>query len=148
QLDPAALARTHWQAATGSQAGGLSYPQLHNAGVEAALANNPPEAERLFGQAIELRPDAALTWLARGIARNDQGKTDLAAADFRYAASLYAQQGDALTAKKVNEAADQLEKPGRGKNGSNGAGFQMMQGLSGAFQALIPLAVKFLPLAF
>ena len=147
-FDPAALGRSHWQAARGIQAGGLSYAQLHNAGVEASLAGNPPEAERLFGEAIVLRPDAPLSWLARGIARNDQGKTEQAAADFRYASSLYAQQGDALTATKVNEAADLLGKPapGKGKEGS-GQGLQMMQGFAGAVQGLLPIALKLLPLA-
>jgi hypothetical protein len=147
RLDPAALARTHWQEARGIQAGGLSYPQLHNAGVEASMAGNPPEAERLFGKAIEQRPEAALTWLARGIARHNQSKNELAVSDFRYAAALYVQQGEDITARQVNEAADLLEKsaPGRRDSGQ-GAGFQMMQGLTSAFQALIPLAVKFLPL--
>ena len=147
RLDPAALARAHWQEARGIQAGGLSYPQLHNAGVEAAQAGNPPEAERLFGQAIEQRPEAALTWLARGIARHEQGKNALAVADFRYAAALYDQQGDNATAQQVTAAADLLEKqvPGQKPSGQ-GAGLQMMQGLTSAFQGLLPLAVKLLPL--
>lgn len=147
RLDPTALARSHWQEARGIQAGGLSYPQLHNAGVEAAQAGNPPEAERLFSQALEQRPGAALTWLARGIARHDQGKNALAAADFRYAAALYTQQGEESTARQVNEAAALLETPAPGSQpGGQGAGFQMMQGLTSAFQGLLPLAVKLLPL--
>lgn len=147
-LDAGALARTHWQAARGIQPGGLSYAQLHNAGVEASLAGNPPEAERLFADAISQRPDAALTWLARGIARNDQGKTDLAAADFRYAAVLYEQQGDAATAKKLEEAAQLLEKPAPKGPGGNGQGMRLLAGAAGLFQALAPLAIKFLPMAF
>lgn len=148
QLDAGALARTHWQAARGIQAGGLSYAQLHNAGVEASLAGNPPEAERLFGEAISQNPEAALSWLARGIARNDQGKTDQAAADFRYAASLYAQQGEAVTAKKLQEAAVLLQKPAPKGPGGNGQGMRLMEGAAGLFQALAPLAIKFLPMAF
>lgn len=147
-LDAGALARTHWQAARGIQAGGLSYAQLHNAGVEASLAGNPPEAERLFGEAISQKPDAALSWLARGIARNDQGKTALAAGDFRYAASLYAQQGEADTARKLEEAAVLLEKPAPKGPGGNGQGMRLMAGAAGLFQALAPLALKFLPMAF
>jgi hypothetical protein len=115
--------------------------------VEASLAGNPPEAERLFGEAIVMRPDAALSWLARGIARNDQGKTDLAAADFRYASSLYAQQGDEVTAKKVTEAADLMEKPGKGNKKGGGQGLRMMEGVTGVVQGLLPIALKFLPLA-
>ncbi len=144
QLDAGALARTHWQAARGIGAGGLSYAQLHNAGVEASLAGNPPEAERLFGEAIGQQPEAALTWLARGIARSDQGKTALAAADFRYAASLYAQQGEAETAKKLSEAATLLEQPAPKGPGGNGQGMRLMSGAAGLFQALAPLAIKFL----
>lgn len=147
-LDAGALTRAHWQAARGIQPGGLSHAQLHNAGVEASLAGNPPEAERLFGQAIGQKPDAALSWLARGIARNDQGKTDLAAADFRYAASLYAQQGQAGTAKQLEAAALQLEKPAAKAPGGNGQGSRLLSGAAGLFQALAPLAIKFLPLAF
>ena len=147
-LEPGALARTHWQAARGIQPGGLSYAQLHNAGVEASLAGNPPEAERLFGEAISQKPDAALTWLARGIARNDQGKTDLAAADFRYAATLYAQQGEPATAKKLEAAAVQMQKPAPKGPGGNGQGMRLMAGAASLFQALAPLAIKFLPLAF
>jgi len=143
-LDAGALARTHWQAARGIDSGGLSHAQLHNAGVEASLAGNPPEAERLFGAAISQKPEAALSWLARGIARNDQGKTDLAAADFRYAASLYAQQGEEATAKKVGEAATLLEKPASKGRGGNGQGMRLMSGAAGLFQALAPLAIKFL----
>ena len=143
-LDAGALARAHWQAAKGIQAGGLSYAQLHNAGVEASLAGNPPEAERLFGQAISQQPEAALTWLARGIVRSDQGKTDLAAADFRYAASLYAQQGELDTARKLEEAAVLLQKPAPKAPGGNGQGMRLMSGAAGLFQALAPLAIKFL----
>lgn len=148
QLDAGALSRSHWQAARGIQSGGLSHAQLHNAGVEASLAGNAPEAERLFGAAISQQPDAALSWLARGISRNDQGKSDLAAADFRYAASLYAQQGEAETARKLEEAALLLVKPAPKGQSGNGQGMRLMAGAAGLFQALAPLAMKLLPLAF
>ena len=147
-LDAGALSRAHWQAARGIQPGGLSHAQLHNAGVEASQAGNPPEAERLFGEAIAQKPDAALSWLARGIARNDQGKTALAAADFRYSATLYAQQGEEVTAKTLTEAATLLEKPAPKGPGGNGQGSRLLAGAAGLFQALAPLAMKFLPMAF
>ena len=121
---------------------------FRSAGVEASLAGNPPEAERLFAEAIAQKPDAALSWLARGIARNDQGKTDLAAADFRYAASLYAQQGEPATARKLEDAAVLLEKPAPKGPGGNGQGSRLLAGAAGLFQALAPLAMKFLPMAF
>ncbi|MFM8526471.1 MAG: pentapeptide repeat-containing protein, partial [Cyanobacteriota bacterium] len=127
RLDPAALARSHWQ--------------------EAALAGNAPEAERLFGQALDQRPEAAISWLARGIARHDQGKNQQAATDFRWAATLYGQQGEAGTATQVNDAAELLEKASSARTpAGQGAGAQVMQALTGAFQSLLPLAVKMLPL--
>ena len=145
QLDPGALARAHWQDARGISPGSLGYADLHNAGVRASLAGNPPQAEELFGQAIALQPDAALSWLARGIARGDQGKTAQAAQDFRYAAALYGQQGDSETARKLNEAAKAMEKsPGT----PGGKGSRMLAGAASLFQALAPLALKFLPMAF
>ena len=148
QLDPGALSRSHWTAARGIGGGSLGYAELHNAAVEAFQQGNTPEAERLFGEALALKPEAALTWLARGIARNGLGKTAEAAQDFRYAAALYAQQGESATARQVEEAAVALETPAPSGRRGNGKGVQMMSGAVGLFQALAPLAVKFLPLAF
>ena len=45
QLDAGALARTHWQEARGLAPEQLTYPQWHNAGVEAAVAGRHPDAE-------------------------------------------------------------------------------------------------------
>jgi tetratricopeptide (TPR) repeat protein len=146
QLDPGALARTHWSQARGLQPGSLTYAQLHNAGVEASQGGNPPRAEDLFGQAIALRPDAAITWLARGIVRNEQGKTALAAQDFRYAAALYAEQGETETAKQITQAAIAIEKPAAKGPGGNGAGSAFLSGTVNLFQGLAPLAIKLLPL--
>ncbi len=149
QLDPGALSRSHWERAKGLANDSLSYADLHNAGVEAALAGKPPEAERLFGEALRQKPDAALTWLARGMSRKEQGKDDLAAQDFSYAASLYAQSGDAFTAEKLRQASEALlDAPNKNKGG-NGMGSQILSGTMSAIQVLAPLAVKFLaPLAF
>ncbi len=147
-LDPGALSRSHWDHAKGLANDSLSYADLHNAGVEASLTGNAPEAERLFGEALRQRPDAALTWLARGISRKEQGKKDQAVKDFRYASELFAQQGDGETAKQLTEAAALLEKPAKGPRSGNGAGGQMLSGAAGLIQALAPLAIKFLPMAF
>ena len=147
-LDPGALSRSHWDHAKGIADGSLGYAELHNAGVEAALSGNAPAAERLFGDALLQRPDAALTWLARGISRKEQGKTDQAVRDFRYASELFAHQGDAATAKQLTEAALAMEKPAKNPRGGNGAGVQMLSGAAGIVQALAPIALKLLPLAF
>lgn len=145
-LDPGALARTYWQDARGISSGSLGYADLHNAGVRASLAGNPPQAEQLFGEAIAQQPEAALSWLARGIARKEQGKTALAAQDFRYAAALFAQQGDNPTAIKLNQAATEMEKPPSSRGGGKGLG--IMTGAVSLFQSLATLALTFLPLSF
>ena len=148
RLDPGALSRSHWDHAKGIANGSLSYADLHNAGVEAALTGNAPAAEQLFGEALRQRPEAALSWLARGISRKEQGKNDQAVRDFRYASELFAQQGDAEIAKQLNEAALAMEKPAKTPRGGNGAGGKMLSGAAGLFQTLAPLAIKFLPMAF
>ncbi len=149
QLDPGALSRTHWQQAVGLDPAQLSYPDLHNAGVEAAMVGRYPEAERLFGDALRQQPEAAISWVARGISRGEQGKNDLAANDFTYAATLYERGGETALALELREAASKLNKPSGKPRGGNGVGSQLMSGALGAVQFLAPLAAKaFLPVGF
>jgi tetratricopeptide (TPR) repeat protein len=148
-LDPGALARTHWQQARGLDPALLSYPDLHNAGVEAAIAGRHPEAETLFGDAIRQQPQAAISWVARGIARGQQGKTEDAIRDFNYAATLYEQGGDLQQAKQLKQAAFAMGAPSKKRNGGNGVGGQLLTGALGIIQALAPLAAKaFIPVGF
>jgi hypothetical protein len=149
RLDPGALSRSHWDHAKGIANGSLSYADLHNAGVEAALVGNAPAAEQLCGEALRQRPEAALSWLARGMSRKEQGKDALAAQDFGYAATLYAQSGDAFTAEKLRQASEDLLDAPKKNKGGNGMGSQILSGTMSAIQVLAPLAVKFLaPMAF
>ncbi len=149
RLDPGALSRSHWEKARGIANDSLGYADLHNAGVEAALAGKAPEAERLFGEALRQRPEASISWLARGMSRKEQGKDALAAQDFGYAASLYAQSGDAFTAEKLRQASEELLEAPKKNKGGNGMGSQILSGTMSAIQVLAPLAVKFLaPIAF
>jgi tetratricopeptide (TPR) repeat protein len=149
QIDPGGLARSYWQEARGVGPAVLSYPELHNAGVEAAMAGRHPQAEQLFSEAIRLQPTAAISWVARGLSRSEQGKTALAAQDLSYAATLYAQSGDALQAKQLTEASAALLAPSKKKDEGKGMGGQMLSGAASFAQVLAPLAVKFLlPLAF
>jgi len=149
QLDPGALSRSHWDEARGIDPAQLSYPELHNAGVAAAMAGRQPEAERLFGEAIRQQPEAPVSWVARGIARSEQGKTQEAASDLNYAANLYDQGGDGSTARELREVANELEKPPGKNRGGNGLGGQLVNGAVGLASALAPLAMKFLvPMAF
>ena len=148
-LDPGALSRSHWAHARGLDNSSLSYADLHNAGVEASLAGNAPAAEQLFGEAIRQKPDASISWLARGMSRKEQGKDELAAQDFGYAASLYAHSGDVITAEKLRQASEELLNAPKKNKGGNGMGSQILSGAMSAIQTLAPLAVKFLaPMAF
>ncbi|QPN60484.1 pentapeptide repeat-containing protein [Synechococcus sp. CBW1002] len=140
QLDADALAKSHWRGATGVTAEASSYAAMHNAGVEAALQGRYPEAEDLFNKALLKQPDAALTWLARGISRAEQSKRDLAAMDFNYAATLFEQQGQKETAEQLRKGAADLAKDPN-KSG-NGFGSGLLQGAIGVFQQLAPLAIK------
>ncbi len=147
RLDSEALARSHWRGATGVTAEASSYPAMHNAGVEAAQQGRFPDAEEYFNKALLKQPDAALTWLARGITRAEQAKRELAAQDFTYAASLFEQQGQKETAEQLRKGAADLAKDPKQKG--NGAGSAFLQGAIGIFQQLAPLALRFLgPIAF
>ena len=147
-LDPGALSRSHWQRATGIESVQLSYSELHNAGAEAAQQGRYPEAEQFFSASIRKDPSAAISWVARGICRSEQGKTELAASDFNYASSLYAQGGEVVQAEQLKQAAEKLARADDSNGeGGNGAGSKALGGVLSAFQFLAPIAAKaFLPM--
>ncbi len=145
RLNPQALEEAHWRGAKGISIDIQSHASLHNAGVEAAQAGQWPRAERLFSRAIIRKPDAAVSWVARGISRTEQTKDDLAVADFSYAASLYISQGNTAFAEQLNQAAVTVQKRRTVQTetkGGNGWGGRVLSGLSSAAQALAPLAIK------
>ncbi len=149
QLDPGGLERVHWQGAVGVESFGLTYPQLHNAGVDAATSGRHPEAERLFGEAIRLQPEAAVSWVARGLSRAEQGNMESASRDLAYAADLYEQNGAQEQAGQLKELSEQMLRKNKPAKGGNGIGGQLLTGTANLMQGLAPLAVKFLvPLAF
>lgn len=141
QFDQGALSMGHWQQARGVNHEQLSFVELHNAGAEAAIQGRQAEAESYFNAAIKREPAASITWVARGISRGQQGKTELAANDFNYAASLYEQGGETSQAEQLRAAAKQLGQ-GNGQKGGNGFGSQVLNGLVSTFGALAPLAIK------
>jgi tetratricopeptide (TPR) repeat protein len=142
-LDRQGLAQSHWQQARGLELGQLGYGALHNAGVVAANQGRYPQAEQFFGEAIRQLPAAAISWIARGIARTEQGKTTLAAQDFGYASVLYERMGDLIEAEQLKKASQLLlEDPKAPKKSGNGIGSQLMGGALAAFQFLAPLAAK------
>jgi uncharacterized protein YjbI with pentapeptide repeats len=141
-LDPAGLSQAHWQRAKGIQPSSLSYAELHNAGTAAAQQGRYPEAEVWFNEAIRRNPEAAISWLARGISRNEQGKSQLAAQDLGYAGQLYRAMGEQPLADELNKASNALtEQPKQSKTG-NGAGSALLGGAAAAFKVLAPLAIK------
>jgi len=147
-LDRGALSRSHWQRATGIEPMQLSYAELHNAGAEAAQQGRYPEAETFFSGAIRKEPAAAISWVARGICRSEQGKSKLAADDFNYAASLYGERGEQEQALQLKQAAEKVAASAKSETpGGNGAGSKALGGALAALQFLAPLAAKaFLPM--
>ena len=141
KLDPGALSSSHWQGAQGVPAGANSYADLHNSGVEAALQGRHPEAEQRFSAAIGRRPEAAISWLARGIARGEQGRELEAAADLQQAGRLYRQGGNDDLADQLDKAAKQLRDNPKKPSG-NGWGSAILGGAAGLFKQLAPYALK------
>ena len=60
-INPGALDRNHWLGAMGINQGLRSPTSLHNAGVDEANAGRWPQAERLFGEAIQAHPVQAMS---------------------------------------------------------------------------------------
>ena len=146
ELDSAGLARAHWQGATGLSPSVLSYSELHNAGSEAARKGLFPEAEAWFNQAILRNPHAGISWLARGISRGEQGKSESAAQDLLYASKIYAEMGDHELANELKMASQALQQKPRQPKGGNGVGSALVSGAANLISALAPLAIKaFIP---
>ena len=141
QLDREALSHSHWEGAQGIPSSASSYADLHNRGVDAAIKGKHPEAEQRFSDAIRRRPEAAISWLARGIARGEQGRELQAAADLNQAARLYRQGGEETLADELDEAADKLREAPKRQKG-NGWGSAVLGGAAGVLKQLAPYALK------
>ena len=92
-INPGALDRSHWLGAMGINQGLRSPASLHNAGVDEANAGRWPQAERLFEEAIQADPEQAMSWVARGLSRGQQGDEAKAAKDLLHAADLLDRKG-------------------------------------------------------
>ena len=149
QLDPSGLSSAHWHGAKGLNPSQLSYSDLHNAGTKSAQLGRFPEAEQWFNEAIRRKPNAAISWLARGIVRSERGDKALAAQDMTYASELYQGMGDLKLAQEVLAAKSALmEAQERTKHG-NGAGSAILSGATSAIRLLAPLALRTLiPVGF
>lgn len=145
QLNPQALDEAHWIGAKGISQGSSSHAALHNAGVEAFQAGRWSEAEQLFSDAIHTSPEEPLSWIARGISRDEQAKDELSAADYRYASSLYEEQGNREWAEQLERAADAVrDRRFRNKtnNAGSGVGSQLLEGGITGLKAIAPFAAK------
>ena len=147
-LSPGALSRSHWGQAKGINHQSLSYSEVHNAGVDAAQAGRFTDAERLFGEAIRLQPNAPVSWIARGLSRVKLGKSEDASRDLSYSASLLLSQGDQTQATMITQIAEKTaESSQESKASGNGMGSALVAGAAGLAQLLLPLAAKaFMPL--
>ena len=145
-LDPNALEQAHWGGAVGLQATTQSYAALHNAGVTAAESDRWSDAEELFGLAILKQPNAAESWVARGITREHLGKRELAIQDFTYAGKLYSENGAIETGKQLELAAASLQDTTTIKKDGNGTGSKLLSGLLSTTQTLLPMVMKLIHL--
>ena len=146
RFSPNALEEAHWSNATGLPAEAQSHAALHNAGVMAAESDRWKQAEELFGLAIRRQPNSSDSWVARGIAREQLGKRQLAIQDFSYASSLYKADGLTANAEQLQAAAQSMQNKVYKKQGGNGMGSALLGGVLSASKALMPLAMKlFMP---
>lgn len=141
-LDRGGLSRSHWQQARGLDLQQQSYGELHNAGVAAAQQGRFPEAEGFFGQAIRDQPQAAISWLARGLCRAEQGNTAGAIQDLNHASQLYLASGDSEQARQLTAAVARLQQPEQRPRSGNGVASNLASGAIQALQILAPIAVK------
>jgi len=150
KLSIGALAEAHWEGAIGIEPGIQSHAELHNAGVDAAQTGRWGEAETLFGLAIKQSPNNGMSWVARGIARSQLVKDDLAAADWSYAAALFKNQGSEDWAEQLDSAAALITKRRHLKQPaepSNGLGSNLLSGFIGGLTSIAPIALQALKYA-
>ena len=142
QIEREALASAHWFGAKGINPAHLNYSAIHNAGSTAVKRGQFAEAERWFSEAIRRNPKAAISWLARGISRSEQGDQVKAAQDIAYASKLYAEMGDTQRAIELSQASKTLLMPAPKSKTGNGAGSALLSGAASALKILAPLALK------
>ena len=142
-IKPGALDRSHWLGAMGINQGQRSPASLHNAGVDEANAGRWPQAERLFGKAIQADPEQAMSWIARGLSRGQQGNETKAAQDLLHAADLLDRQGAPEQSEQIRQAVAKLQADeGNSSKSGNGLGSALLGGALSTVSALAPLALK------
>ena len=142
-INPGALDLSHWLGAKGITPGLRSPASLHNAGVDEANAGRWPQAERLFGEAIQADPEQAMSWVARGLSRGQQGNETKAAQDLLHAADLLDRQGAPEQSEQIRQAVAKLQADeSNGSKSGNGLGSALLGGTVSTLSALAPLALK------
>lgn len=141
QLEDGALERSHWEGALGVNGRAGSWADLHNAGVAESQRGRWPEAEAKFDAAISRQPQAAISWLARGLSRGEQGRPREAAQDLAEAGRLYRAAGEGPLADQLDQASRRLLDTPR-PAGGNGWGSALLGGAAGLVQQLAPYALK------
>ena len=142
-ISPGALERSHWLGAIGITPGLRSLASLHNAGVDEANAGRWPQAERLFGEAIQADPEQAMSWVARGLSRGQQGNETKAAQDLLHAADLLDRQGAPEQSEQIRQAVAKLQADeSNGSKSGNGLGSALLGGTVSTLSTLAPLALK------
>ena len=142
-INPGALDRSHWLGAMGINQGLRSPASLHNAGVDEANAGRWPQAERLFGEAIQADPEQAMSWVARGLSRGQQGHGAKAAQDLLHAADLLDRQGAPKQSDHIRQTVAKLQADeGDNSKSENGLGSTLLRGALSTMSALAPLALK------
>ena len=145
KLTPKSLLTSHWDGAQGIEISVHTHADLHNSGVTAASSGRWHDAEELFGLAIQKKPDATLSWVARGIARAKLMKDDQGATDFQYAASLFDQSGQRQWAEQLRLAAANISQRRHTQDlpeKTNGWGGTFLDGLIGTAGLIAPIALK------
>lgn len=142
EIDAGGLKRSHWQDAKGVSEILLSHPELHNAGVASSRLGQTDAAERWFSLALRNNPNAAISWVARGLNRLELGQIEAAASDLNYAKLLYSEMGDMKEAKILDGAVKKLIEPPREAKKGNGLGSNLISGAIAALKTLAPLAIK------
>ena len=142
-INPGALDRSHWLGAMGINQGLRSPASLHNAGVDEANAGRWPQAEHLFGEAIQADPEQAMSWVARGLSRGQQGDEAKAAQDLLHAADLLDRQGAPKQGDQIRQTIARLQADeGNDSKSGNGLGSTLLGGALSTMSALAPLALK------
>ena len=142
KIDLRALQQAHWKHAKGIQVSIFEYGDLHNTGVDFAMENRWEDAERWFSEAIQRKPDAAISWLARGLTRAESGNLISGAQDIKYASRLYQELGDTEFAKRLNDLSASLIHQPQQQRGGNGAGITAVSGAISILKMMAPFAMK------